>query len=127
MMLRFYGERLSQTNPGVSEGLLARALAGLFDTGQEPAAARLEDFRYPTPEEPHPVGEAAQHRKIAQAQREAGSTPVCTLAHAYGPTRDFRSRLRTARSASRHGFWINRYGHLSDEKLRVVGEVARRV
>lgn len=125
MMLRFYGERLHEANPGVSEELLARALARLFDTGQEPAPDRLEDFRYPTPEEPHPVGEAAQRRKIARAQREAGSTPVCTLAHAYGPTADFRSRLRTARKASRHGFWINRYGHLSDEKLRVVGEVAR--
>ena len=126
MMLRFYGDRLHRANPGVSERLLARALARLFDTGQEPPPARLKDFRYPSPEEPHPVGEAAQHRKIAQAQLEAGSTPVCTLAHAYGPATDFRSRLRTARSASRHGFWINRYGHLSDEKLAVVGEVARR-
>ena len=125
MMLRFYGDRLHQANPGVSERLLARALARLFDTGQEPTPDRLEDFRYPSPEEPHPVGEAAQHRKIAQAQLEAGSTPVCTLAHAYGPTTDFRSRLQTARSASRHGFWINRYGHLSDEKLAIVGEVGR--
>lgn len=125
MMLRFYGDRLRQANPGVSERLLVRALARLFDTGQEPAPARLEDFRYPSPEEPHPVGEAAQHSKIAQAQLEAGSTPVCTLAHAYGPTPDFRRRLQTARKASRHGFWINRYGHLSDEKLGIVGEVAR--
>lgn len=125
MMLRFYGDRLRQANPGVSEPLLVRALARLFDTGQEPAPARLEDFRYPSPEEPHPVGAAAQHRKIAQAQLQAGSTPVCTLAHAYGPTPDFRSRLQTARSASRHGFWINRYGHLSNEKLGIVGEVAR--
>lgn len=39
-------------------------------------------------------------------------------------TSDFRSRLQTARSASRHGFWINRYGHLSDEKLGVAGKVA---
>lgn len=125
MMLRFYGDRLHQANPGVSEPLLARALARLFDTGQEPPPTRLEDLRYPTPEEPHPVGAAAQRRKIAQAQLQAGSTPVCTLAHAYGPPADFRNRLRTAREASRHGFWINRYGHLSDEKLRIVGEVAR--
>ncbi len=125
MMLRFYGDSLHRANPGVSEQLLARALARLFDTGQEPPPASLEDLRYPTPEEPHPAGAAAQRRKIAQAQLQAGSTPVCPLAHAYGPPADFRNRLRTAREASRHGFWINRYGHLSDEKLRIVGEVAR--
>lgn len=127
MMLRFYGDSLQQANPGVSGKLLARALARLFDTGQEPPPTRLQDLRYPTPEEPHPVGAAAQRRKIAQAQLQAGSTPVCSLAHAYGPPADFRNRLRTAREASRHGFWINRYGHLSDEKLRIVGEVARPV
>ena len=125
MMLRFYGDRLRQTNPGVSEPLLVKALTRLFDTGGEPAPARLEDLRYPDPEDPHPVGAAAQHRKIAQAQLEAGTTPVCALVHGYGPTQDFRARLETAQSASRHGFWINRYGHLSDEKLGIVGEVAR--
>jgi hypothetical protein len=127
MMLRFYGDRLHQANPGVSEQLLVRALARLFDTGQEPPPVCLEDLRYPTPEEPHPAGAAAQRRKIALAQLQAGSTPVCTLAHAYGPPADFRNRLQTAREASRHGFWINRYGHLSDEKLRIVGEAARLV
>ena len=88
MMLGFYGERLHRANPGVSEQLLARVLARLFDTGQEPAPARLEDFRYPSPEEPHPVGEAAQQRKIAQAQLEAGSTPLPgrpATAHPPGP------------------------------------------
>lgn len=125
MMLRFYGDRLSQANPGVSEQLLVKVLAHLFDTGQEPHPGRLEDFRYPSPEEPHPVGSAAQHRKITEAQLQAGSTSVYSLAHGYGPTSDFRNRLETARDASQHGFWINRYGHLSNEKLKIVGEVAR--
>ena len=49
MMLRFYGDRLRQTNPGVSEPLLVKALTRLFDTGGEPAPARLEDLRYPDP------------------------------------------------------------------------------
>ncbi len=125
MMLRFYGDQLRQANPGVSEALLVKALVRLFDITDDKGLARLEDYDYPVPEEAHPVGAAAQHRKITQAQLEARETPVYALAHGYGPSEDFRGRLETARAASRHGYWINRYGHLSDEKLRIIGAVAR--
>jgi hypothetical protein len=49
--------------------------------------------------------------------------PVYALAHGYGPVDDFRKRLRVAFQASGHGVWINRYGYLSDEKMRVVGNL----
>lgn len=126
MMLRFYGDQLRRTNPGVSASLLARALVRLFDTCDGPPPDRLEDLYYPEPGEPHPAGAAAQHRKIVQAQLAAGETPVYALAHGYGPAEDFRNRLETAIAASRHGCWINRYGYLSDEKLDIIGTVARR-
>ena len=125
MMLRFYGDQLRQANPGVTESLLLRALLRLFDTNDAPGPTRLEDLDYPVPEEAHPVGAAAQHRKITQAQLEARKTPVYALVHGYGPSEDFRARLETATAASRHGCWINRYGHLSEEKLRIIGAVAR--
>ena len=125
MMLRFYGDQLWQANPRVSESLLVRALVRLFDTHDDGGPTRLEDCRYPLPEEAHPVGSVAQHRKITQAQIEARKTPVYALAHGYGPPEDFRGRLETAKAASQHGFWINRYGHLSDEKLELIGTVAR--
>ena len=126
MMLRFYGDQLRQANPGISGSLLARALVRLFDISDVPAPARLEDLYYPAPEEPHPAGAAAQHRKIVQAQLQAGGTPVYALAHGYGPVGDFRNRLETAMAASRHGCWINRYGYLSDEKLDIIGRGAGR-
>ncbi len=127
MMLRFYGDQL---RAGQSRESPVRSWRGrwcgcsISPTIRGPA--RLEDLYYPAPEEPHPAGAAAQHRKIVQAQLQAGGTPVYALAHGYGPVGDFRNRLETAMAASRHGCWINRYGYLSDEKLDIIGRVAGR-
>jgi hypothetical protein len=120
MMLRSYGERLRSANPQVSESLLMRALVRLFDIEDDEQRTRLQDYRYPGPDEPHAGGSDAQQRKIACAQAEAGRTPVYALAHAYGPLDDFRRRLEIALQASPHGIWLNRYGYLSDQKLEIV-------
>lgn len=123
MMLRFYADRLLETNPGLSDSLLRRALVCWLDIADDEGLARLQDYHYPEPQEPHPVGSRAQARKIRQAQLEAGPTPILALAHGYGPLDDFRHRLRVAHEASLHGLWVNRYGYLSDEKLEAIREV----
>lgn len=125
MMLRSYGEQLRAANPGISELLLVRALVTLLgiEDGEGPSA--LADYRYPAPDEPHPGGDLAQASKIAQAQMAAGDCPVYTLAHGYGPEDDFRRRFEVAWNASPHGVWLNRYGYLSDAKLKIVGDIAK--
>ena len=120
MILRFYGDQLRAANPGVSDTALVRALVALLDIADDAGLPHLDDYRYPGPNEPHPIGTEAQRRKIVQAQAEAGDCPIHVLAHGYGPADDFRRRIRTAISASRHGFWINRYGYLSDKKLDIL-------
>lgn len=123
MMLRFYGDQILAANPGLSSRLLARALVRWLDIADDDGLPTVEDYSYPPPDVPHPVGPAAQTRKIRQAQRDAGDTPVYVLAHGYGPLDDFRKRLVVAREAGQHGYWVNRYGYLSDEKLGVIREV----
>ena len=124
MMLRSYGEQLRAANANVSELLLVRALVTLLGTEDGEGAERLEDYRYPGPDEPHPGGDSAQASKIVQAQAAAGDCPVFTLAHGYGPESDFRRRFQVAHNASTHGVWLNRYGYLSDAKLKIIDEVA---
>ena len=124
MMLRFYGDQIRRANPGLSGALLVRALVAWLDIADDGGLPRLDDYEYPAPQVPHPVGTKAQARKIAQAQADAGDTPVYALAHGYGPLADFRKRLEVAHAASAHGMWVNRYAYLSDEKLKVIGEVA---
>jgi hypothetical protein len=125
MIVRFWGEALRQANPRLTEKMLVQALVRWLDIADDAGRQSLNDYDYPEPDVPHPVGFEAQKRKIAQAQRDAGTMPIYALAHAYGPVGDFRRRLQAAWQASRYGLWINRYGYLSDEKMKVVAEVCR--
>ncbi len=122
MILRFYGDQILGANPGLSSKLLAQALVNLLDIADDGGLDTIEDYSYPAPNVPHAVGPRAQGRKIAQAQRDAGDTPVYVLAHGYGPLDDFRKRLEVARDAGQHGYWVNRYAYLSDDKLEVIRE-----
>jgi hypothetical protein len=123
MMVRFYGDALLADNPGLDESLLVRALVKLLDIADDEGLPHLSGYRYPEPHEPHPCGTEALKRKIRQTQAVAGETPVFALAHGYGSVDDFRRRLTAANEASNHGFWINRYGYLSDEKLDIVRQM----
>lgn len=123
MILRFYGESLQKANPGLHETWLVRALVRLLDIADGEGLHHLNDYTYPEPDAPHPVGLDAQRRKIAQARAAAGALPVYALAHGYGPEDDFRRRLEAAYHAAGRKVWINRYGYLSDRKLEIIGEV----
>jgi hypothetical protein len=120
MMVRFYGDALLAANPGLDEQLLVRAVVKIFDIADDEGLPHLSDYRYPEPDEAHPCGTGALKRKIRQTQASAGETPVYALAHGYGSAEDFQRRLAAANAASQHGFWINRYGYLSDEKLDII-------
>jgi hypothetical protein len=126
MMLRFYGDQLLAANRGLSDSLLGQVLVRLLDIADDRGLAKATDYHYSEPSEPHPAGSKAMQRKILQARREAGDTPVFALAHGYGPADDFRRRLAAAWEASPAGIWVNRYGYLSDEKLRIIGETTGR-
>lgn len=124
LMVTFWGGVLLERNPGLDEGLVVRALAHLFDLGDDITAARLVDYRYPEPDEPHPVPDAAQARKIDQAMTQAGGRMAITpIVHGYGPADDFARRLRVLERSSADGVWLNRYGYLSNQKLDAVGQI----
>jgi hypothetical protein len=119
MMLRFYGDALRKANPKLSEPLLVQALVRWFDMADVEGLPRLADYGYPEPNVPHPAGIKAQ------AQADTGAMPVYALAHGYGPVEDFRKRLQVAWQVRRGSLWINRYGYLSDAKMKVIAEVCR--
>jgi len=126
LMIHFWGTELLSSNPGLDENLLVRGLANLFDMGVDTTHAKLLDFRYPEPDEPHPVTDAAQHRKIGQILDEvAGATLVTPIVHGYGPEDDFARRFAVAAESAADGAWVNRYGYLSDGKLAAIRELWR--
>ena len=125
MMVRYYGEALMKANAGLDERLVTKALVHWLDIADDGGLERLSDYRYPEPDEAHPCGLKAMERKIARARRDADPAPVFALVHGYGPVDDFRRRLQAASRAAPDGFWVNRYGYLSDEKLAVIREIAQ--
>mgnify|MGYP003327392018 CR=1 FL=1 len=77
-----------------------------------------------TPDEPHPVPDAPQIRKLQQAMSAAGTrTPLVPLIHGYGPDDDFQRRLQLVATSSVPGVWINRYGYLNDSKLSLIASM----
>ena len=126
MMVEFWGSELLAANPGLEESILVKALAHLFDLGDEITAEKISDYGYPKPNEPHPIPNEAQYRKIEQVIAEAaGRVQVTPIVHGYGPLEDFCRRLEVVAESSADGVWINRYGYLSDEKLDAIGEIWR--
>lgn len=126
MMVRMWSDALAAANPGLARDPgLPQAVARLFDVVDEDRPRALADWRYPEPEEQHPVGVGAQSRKIAAARAAAGETPVAAMAHGYGPVGDFAARFQVAWEASGGRVWVNRYGYLADAKLDAIGRIAR--
>lgn len=124
MILRFWSETLVKANPQVAEDRVTRAVEHWLELSGMAGVRRLADFRYPEPEEAHPVADSAMESKIRAAREQAGNVPVYALAHGYGPVNDFARRLRVAYEAAGRRVWINRYGYLSDAKLDAVGRLA---
>ena len=125
-MVEFWGEVLLKHNSGLDEKLVTRALAQLFDLGDQIKAEKLSDYGYPEPHEAHPVPDAPQKRKIAQVKAAAGEGMAITpLVHGYGPADDFARRLKLVAESEADGVWINRYGYLGDEKIAAIAEIWR--
>ena len=125
-MVEFWGRVLLERNPGLDEKLLVRSLAHLFDLGDDIAATGLDAYGYPEPDEPHPIPNAPQERKIAQVLALAqGRARITPLVHGYGPLDDFTRRFRLVARSPVDGVWINRYGYLSDTKLDAIGDIWR--
>ena len=122
MIARFWASDLA---PDASADMLdatAESLARAFDFVDGPVDGST--LRYPEPDEAHPVGRAAQRRKIETAQAIAGRVPVIAFAHTYGPIQDVVERCLIARSAGRP-LWLNRYGYLSDAKIAALAGALR--
>jgi hypothetical protein len=127
MIVRFWTDAIGQANPKlVGNAQLADHIARLFGFIDHDEPTRDYDaWRYPEPDEPHPVGVRAQARRILAAREAAGQTPVSAMAHGYGPDWDFRLRYAASWRASGGHAWVNRYGYLADEKLDAIGAITR--
>ena len=126
LMVNFWGDELLAANPDLDETVLVRALVNLMDLADSGDGTKIADYGYPHPDQPHPIPDEPQIRKIAQMQAAVGDrAAVYPLVHGYGPPSDFRRRLQLVADSNADGVWINRYGYLGDEKLDAIAAVWR--
>mgnify|MGYP004359705991 CR=1 FL=1 len=126
-----FASRLTKTveADGSDAGTLKRLGAKDFGSvivgiGDDIEATKISDYGYPEPDEPHPIPDEPQARKIRQAVAATrGNALVTPIVHGYGPLDDFSRRLRIVADSPADGVWINRYGYLSEEKLDAIGEI----
>ena len=123
-MVKFWGDVLLSANPKIDERLLVSALVHLMDLAEDECGETIADYGYPAPDEPHPIPDAPQKRKITQVkQATAGQAAVNALVHGYGPPDDFARRLQLVADSEADGVWINRYGYLGEEKLAAIANI----
>ena len=124
MIARFYLDQLTKSNPDINEAELIRMVFALLYISDESSPEKISDVRYPGPDDPQLPTKRVQRHKIEFAQRQAGDTKIAALIHGYGPVDEFRNRFELAFNAADNFAWVNRYCYLSDEKLRVMGEIS---
>jgi hypothetical protein len=127
LMVKFWGDEILAANPGLNETTLVKALVNLMDIADSGGGTKIADYGYPQPDEPHPIPNQPQLRKIDQAQSETGGKArVYPLVHGYGPPDDFSRRLQLVADSDADGIWINRYGYLGEEKLNAIASISAR-
>ena len=121
LMIKFWGDVLLQENAAVEEADLVPAMVRLTDIADQPSGKRMQDYGYPHPDQPHPVPDAPQQRKIATVYEAMNQQALLVpLVHGYGPLEDVDRRLQLVLESAADGVWINRYGYLSDEKIEMI-------
>lgn len=117
MIARYWARDLLGVAGAAAEDAATAAIAcrfGLTDDVEDGST-----LRYPEPDVPHPAGHRSQSAKLATARAIAGTVPVVAFVHSYGPVADV-VRRRDLAIASGLPVWINRYGYLSDGKIRAL-------
>ena len=126
LMVKFWSDWLIERNPSLERANVVRTVAGWMELGSaRQIEDRLERYRYPQPDEEHPVPISVQRRKLQEVRDQIPEKTAAfvPLVHGYGPPHDFENRFRVVAEADVDGVWINRYGYLGDEKLSAVAEV----
>jgi hypothetical protein len=124
-MVKFWGDEILAACDDLDEEPLVRTLAHLMDLCEGGEGGRkIDDYGYPHPDEPHPIPNEPQRRKIREViDAVNGRALVTPLVHGYGPPDDFARRLRLVVESEADGLWINRYGYLGEEKLESIREI----
>ena len=121
---RWYGQTLKAWNADLGESQLLTAIKEGFNLTDDIVHPTFAHYHIPGPDENHPVHPETFRQRIDEVVSQvAGRVPVFPLAHAYRPAAQWKRKVAIVRDSPADGMWVQRYCYLSDEKLRILGEI----
>ena len=122
MIERGYVERLASLMGLRPETIFEKLHAWLGLNGN---AGSLAELRYPEPDEAHPADDHALRHTVELAAGALSRSRLSFIAHGYGPPDDVERRFLALLDGPCRRIHLNRYGYLSDEKVRRLGAAWR--
>lgn len=118
---RWYGETVKRWNPTCSETAILNALVEWLDLPDQINPREFKYYFIPGVEDPHPVGVKAYQRRVAEVTVCVGDRiHIQPFAHAHMPNAMWREMVAMLSQQNIDGIWVQMYGYLSDEKLRIL-------
>jgi hypothetical protein len=118
---RWYGQVLKSWNPDLGQGPILDALVHWLDMVDEISPRRFSRYNIPASEERQPMGVDHYTRRV---QDVLAAVPegalVRPFAHAHMPLTMWQEMVSALDRLPCHGFWIQMYSYLSDDKLAVL-------
>jgi hypothetical protein len=123
-MPRWYGESLMAWNPELSESQILDALIAWMNLPDNFERRSFANYHIPAPTEEHPVKlEAYQTRLDEVVDQVEGRAPCYPISHPYLPASQWKRMLTLIRDSRADGMWVNMYGYLSDDRLRILKQI----
>ncbi len=127
---RWYGETLRRWNPDLGEAATLDAIKRCFDLPDDNPSPSMADYHIPGPDEAHPVYARTFRDRVSEVAHQVnGACSVTPLAHGYRPADQWKRKLAILRDCAAEGviegIWVQRYCYLTDEKLRILGDIWR--
>jgi hypothetical protein len=123
---RWYGQTLLAWNPELSESEVLDALVEWMNLPDGFEQRSFANYHIPAPTEPHPAKIEAYRTRLAEVVDQVGGRARCyPFAHAYLPDPQWKRMVAVIRDSRVDGMWVQMYGYLSDQKLRILGQMWR--
>ena len=125
-MPRWYGQTLQRWNPDLSESQILDALVSWMNLPDDIEHRSFTDYQIPAPEESHPANiECYIDRLEAVVDQVDGKAHCYPYVHAYRPESQWKQTITMIRESRVDGMWVQMYGYLSDNKLKILADMWR--
>ncbi len=120
---KWAASRLQQWNPDLPERELLGCLLAAMNLPDSNKDRKLADYGIPGPEDEHPTSLGAYKERLQEMTAAVGEQAACyPISHPYLPAQQWRDMVALIQDSPVDGMWVNMYGYLSDEKLKILAE-----